>query len=103
MRRPLIRMCDCSPAQLRLVGCDCGGEPPMRDECAEEERRAELAAEEALERSHREERAFWDAENARMDAQGYDWNDAWGDQPYDQHVRDHLTRLDRVEAMLMAA
>lgn len=103
MRHPLIRMCDCSPAQLHLVGCDCGGEPPMHDECAEEERRAELAAEEALERSHRDETAYRDAENARIAAEGHGWNDAWGDQPYDQHVRDHLTRLDRVEAILIAA
>jgi len=103
MRRSTPHVCTCSPPQLRLVGCDCDGEPRMSDESAEEERRAEIAAEEHLARTHREERAYWDAENARIAAQAYGWDDDWGAQPHDQHVRDHLTRPDRVEAIQTAA
>lgn len=57
--------CDCTPGPLGKVGCLCAFKHHLIDESPENERRTEEAAIEDLARSHLEEQADWDAEEAR--------------------------------------
>jgi hypothetical protein len=102
-----VVMCDCSDLQLDLVGCACQGEPRRRptyaERVAEQDRVANALIERAYDRDQRAEAAYWEAEFAKDQARGNEWDPAFGEQPYDQHVRDHLTRIERVEAILIAA
>lgn len=101
-----VAVCDCSDHQLDAVGCECGGTPRVRptyDEMvAEHDRVANALIERALDRQERAEAAYWEAEHQKDLARGWNWDAAWGQQPYDQQVRDFRAELDRVEAILVA-
>lgn len=101
-----VTVCDCSDHQLDAVGCECGGTPRVRqtyDEMvAEHDRVANALIERALDRQERAEAAYWEAERQKDLARGWNWDAAWGDQPYDQHIRDFGAEIDRVEAVLVA-
>lgn len=102
-----VVMCDCSDLQLDLVGCACQGAPRRRqthaERVAEQDRVVDALIERAYDREQRAEAAYWEAEFAKDQACGNEWDAAWGEQPYDQHVRDFLTEKNRVEAILIAA
>jgi len=102
-----VAVCDCSDLQLDVVGCECGGEPRRRptyaEQVAEQDRIVDALISKAMDREERAERAYWEAEQAKDLARGWNWDDAWGQQPADQHVRAFRAETDRVEAILVAA
>jgi hypothetical protein len=100
-------VCDCSDLQLDVVGCECGGEPRARmtyaERVAEQDRIADALIERAMDREHRAEMAYYEAEREKDLARGWKWDPSWGDQPADEHVRAYLAHLDKVETILIAA
>lgn len=105
MLATVISICDCSDLQLDVVGCECGGErrhrPTYAERVAEQDRVADALIERALDREHRAEMAYYEAEREKDLARGWNWDPSWGDQPADQHVRAYLAHLDGVESILM--
>ena len=93
-------VCDCSDLQLDAVGCECGGEPRMRptlaERIAEQDRVADALIERALDREHRAEAAYWEAEFEKDRARGWNWDPSWGPQPFDEHLRARLAIMEPV-------
>jgi hypothetical protein len=71
MTHPTTTTCECTPIRLRRYGCLCAFALRTTEESPEDERRNEEAASDDLARSHLEEQAAWDAENAKDLAAGW--------------------------------
>ncbi len=105
MRTPTL--CECSDLQLDAVGCECEGAPRPRmtleERIRHQDRVVDALIERALDREHRAEAAYWEAELEKDRTLGNQWDPSWGTQPHDQHVRARLDVLDASHPERMAA